>query len=160
MHCRATSYHHIFSDLTALDRTDQLEKNIQLACIIFFNLAKHAVVYLYLPCGVMLNSHTLSTETHWIVSITTMSCVLDCSQVSVLQSQNLWNVHSKALLFDLRFFFLPKPQFSNEKNWCLETKLWSKAIFSQHVQRYAEISAWFVHVTDCYYSAGKRNSNS
>ena len=104
MHCRATSYHHIFSDLTALDRTDQLEKNIQLACIIFFNIAKHAVVYLYLPCGVMLNSHTLSTETHWIVSVTTMSCVLDCSQVSVLQSQNLWNVHSKALLFDLLFF--------------------------------------------------------
>ena len=103
-----------------------------------------------------LNSHTLSTETHWIVSRTTMSqdiCVLDCPlKVSVPQSQNLWNVPT---IFDL--LFLPKQQFSNEKIWCLETKLWSKVIFSLHVKGYAETSARFVHVTD-YYS-GKRNSN-
>ena len=37
------------------------------------------------------------------------------------------------------------------------TKLWSNVIFSQRVQAYAETSAWFVHVTDCYCS-GKKNS--
>ena len=53
--------------------------------------------------------------------------------------------------------FLPKRQFSNEKIWCLETKLWSNVIFSQRVQGYAETSAWFLHVTDCYCS-DKKNS--
>ena len=51
-----------------------------------------------------------------------------------------------------------KQQFSNGKIWCLEAKLWSKVVFSQRVQGYAEISVWFVGVTDCYYS-DKRNSN-
>ena len=108
---------------------------------------------------VTLNSHTLSMETHWIVSIsiTTMSqdaCVLDCSlKVSVPQLQNLWNVPTT---FDL--LFSPKQQFSNEKIWVLEKKLWLKVIFSQRVQGYAETSVWFVHVTDCYYS-GKRYLN-
>ena len=58
----------------------------------------------------------------------------------------------------LTFFFLPKRQFSNEKVWCLETKLWSKVILFQRVYGYAETSAWFAHVTDCYYF-GQRNSN-
>ena len=107
-----------------------------------------------------------TTGWHWttvipfpqkLVSITVISqdvCVLDCSlKVSVPQPHNLWNVPTT---FD--FLFLPKQQFSNGKIWCLETKLWSKVIFSQLVQGYAETSVWFAHVTDCYYS-GKRNSN-
>ena len=51
--------------------------------------------------------------------------------------------------------FLPQQQFSNEKFWCFETKLWSEVNFSQHVQGYAETPASFVHVTDCYCSGGK-----
>ena len=105
--------------------------------------------------GATLNSHTLSMETHWIMSITGLSqdvCVLYWSlKVSVPQPQIFWNVPTTT--FDL--LFSPKRQFSNEKIWCLETKLWLKVIFSQ----YAETSVWFLHVvTDCYYS-GRRNSN-
>ena len=81
-------------------------------------------------------------------------CVLDWSlKVSVPQPPNFWNVPTS---FDFLFSF--KQQFSNEKIWCLETKLWSKVIFSQRVQGYTETSVWFVHVTDCYCS-GRRNSN-
>ena len=91
--------------------------------------------------------------TAWIVPITA-SHVKRCSvKVSAPQSQNFWNVPTT---FDL--LFLSKQQFSNEKNWCLKTKLWLKVIFSKCVQEHAETSAWFVHVTDCYCS-GKRNLN-
>ena len=62
-------------------------------------------------------------------------------------SQNLWPS-----------FSCLKKKFSNEKVWCLETKLWSKVILFQRVYGYAETPAWFAHVTDCYYF-GKRNSN-
>ena len=83
-------------------------------------------------------------------------CVLDCTlKVSVPQLQNFWNVPTTFVLWPC---FLPKQQFSNEKIWCLETKLWLKVIFFQCVQGYAEISVWFVHVTDCY-CFGKRNLN-
>ena len=57
------------------------------------------------------------------------------------QPQNILNVPTT---FDL--VFLPKRQLWNEKNWCLETKLWSKVIFSQRVHLYEETSALFVHV--------------
>ena len=48
--------------------------------------------------------------------------------------------------------FLLQQQFSNEKIWCSETKLWSKVNFLQHClgRRYSETSVWFVHVTDIY----------
>ena len=83
-------------------------------------------------------------------------CVLDCTlKVSVSQPQNFWNAPTT---FDLVFFAYLKRQFSNEKIWCLEIKLWSKVIFIQCVQEYAETSVWFVHVTDGYCSC-MRNSN-
>ena len=85
--------------------------------------------------------------------VTRCFCFRLLTEAFCSQPQNLWNTPTT---FDL--LFLPKQQFSNEKIWCLETKIWSKVIFSQHVQRYAETSVWFVHVTDCYYF-GKRNSN-
>ena len=74
-------------------------------------------------------------------------------KVSVPQPQNFLNVPTS---FDLLFSL--KRQFSNEKFQCLETKLWSKVVFSQRVQGYPETSVWFVHVTDCYRS-GRRNSS-
>ena len=64
----------------------------------------------------------------------------------------------KSPLSNFDLLFLPKRQFWNENIWCLETKLWSKVIFSQWIQEYAEISVSFLHVTDCYCS-GKRHSN-
>ena len=77
----------------------------------------------------MENSHIFSMETHWIVSITAMSqsvCVLDwLLKVSVPETQNFWNIPAT---FDL--LFPPKRKFSNEKIWCLETRLWLKVIFS------------------------------
>ena len=62
------------------------------------------------------------------------------------------------LTFDLVFCL--NNNFQMKKIWWLETKLWSKVIFS-YVSRdsYAETSVWFVHATDCYYCSGKRNSN-
>ena len=84
------------------------------------------------------------------------ACVLDCMlKFSVPQPQNFLNVPT-TLALDL--LFLPKQIFSNKKIWCLETKLWSKVTFSQCVQGYAEMSVWFVHVTNCYCS-GKKNLN-
>ena len=81
-------------------------------------------------------------------------CVLDWSiNFFVLQPQNFWNVSTT---FD--FFFPPKQQLLNEKTLCLETKLWSKVIFSQHVQGYAKTSVWFVNVAYCYCS-DRRNWN-
>ena len=81
-----------------------------------------------LNSGVTLNSHTLSMETHWIVPITATShdvCVLDCSlKVSVLQPQNFWNILTT---FDL--LFLPKQQFSNEKNLMFKDKALFESYF-------------------------------
>ena len=85
---------------------------------------------------------------------TSQVCVLDCTlKISVPQRQNFWNVSTTSDLL-----FLTKQKFSNEKIWWLQTKLWSKVIFSQGVQGYAGTSVWFVYVTDCYCS-GKRNWN-
>ena len=86
-------------------------------------------------------------ETHWLVSITAMLqgvCVLDWSlKVSAPHPKKCLNV---PMTFD--HIFLPKQQFSNEKTWCFEMKLWSKVNFSQYVQLYTEIVT--VIVTDCY----------
>ena len=104
-----------------------------------------------------LNSHILSMEINWIVSITAMPqgvCVLDCHWRFLFPSSKIYEMFPKSLTF----FFLPKPQFSNEKVWCIKTKLWSKVILFQRVHGYAKTSVWFAHVTNCYYF-GKRNSN-
>ena len=101
-----------------------------------------------------------TAEWHWTVipfpwKLTKYSqdvCILDCTlKVSVSQPQNFRNVPT---IFDL--VFLPKQQFSIETFWCLETKLWSKVVFFQHIQGYAETSVWFDHVTGSYCS-GKIN---
>ena len=103
-----------------------------------------------------LNSHTLSTETlNSVYNSHVTRCLCFrlftegfCSPTPKFMKcfHNLWPS------------FLPKRQFSNEKIWCLETKLWLKVIFSQCVQGYAETYVWFVHVTDFYYP-GKKNLN-
>ena len=86
-------------------------------------------------------------------------CFSYCSlKFSIPQPQNLWKCSH-----DLWPSFSYKQQFSNEKIWCLETKLSLKVIFSQRIQgpdipRDMQKHVWFVHVTDYYYS-GKRNLN-
>ena len=93
-------------------------------------------------------------ETHWIVSITAMSqvaCDLDRSQGFYPRPQKFSKCPTTFSLL-----FLPKWQFSNEKNLMLwETKLWLKVNFSQHVQGSSKTSFWFVHVKDIYCSVGK-----
>ena len=55
--------------------------------------------------------------------------------------------------------FLLKRQLLNEKIWCLETKLWSKVIFSQRVQDMQKhLFDLSTYVTDCHCS-GEINLN-
>ena len=102
-----------------------------------------------LNSGATLNSHIFSTEIHWIVSS------------HVVRSFWFWSVTGGFCLPPLKFskcsrdiqrFFCLNDNF---QTWSFETKLWLKVNFSLHVQGYSETSVWFVHVTDCYCSAGK-----
>ena len=72
-------------------------------------------------------------KTGWLVSITAMLqvvCILDWSlKFSAPHSRNFLNVPTTFGLL-----LLSKRQFSNEKIWCFETKLWSK-VNSPNVSR-------------------------
>ena len=94
-------------------------------------------------CGAFCH-YSLNVSAFWNISIKKLDCKAN-NKIFEMSPQPLT-------------FFLPKRQFSNKKIWCLETKLWSKVIFSQYTHGYAETSVSFVHVTDCYCS-GKTNLN-